>query len=58
MSAYESARYYDYLERVGNGSDLSPKEQRDFNTLIADKTKEEESEPRPWFYGGDFVDAF
>ena len=58
MSAYDSARYYDLLERLSKGETLSLAEQAKFNRLDAVARREWENAPQPWLYGGDMADMF
>lgn len=58
MRAHQEARFEDLGQRLANNQELTPKEQREWNSLCAEKQREEENEPRPWFYGGDYADVF
>jgi hypothetical protein len=58
MTAYDSARFDDLLERVGNGEKLTPVEQARFDRLTKAPMEEEENRPRSFQYGGDMLDVF
>lgn len=58
MSAFEEARYCDYIERLSKGETLSAREQREYNYLYDHAVKEYENEPSPRFLGGDYPDVF
>lgn len=58
MRAYQEARFDDLGQRVANDGQLTPKEQREWNTLCVEKQREEDAKPQPWLYGGDMADVF
>ncbi len=58
MTAFESARFDDYRQRLANEETLTPREQRDYNTLYAEAQHEWENAKPGFMYGGDYVDVF
>lgn len=57
MNAYDAARLDDFAQRVQlQGETLTPKEQAQYDRLCAARHEEEEIQPRPHWYGGDYPD--